>query len=137
MKLSDYDAFPTLLPIVIEDDLFFYPFMISPIFLSSQEDIDAATHAMEKNSLLFVTSTREGHEGERGFDSIYSYGVAGSIMRKVHMPDGRVKILFQGLARAVIVTAHEGAFPRAVVDIVKNEGYNRLKVDALMDILRD
>ncbi len=137
MKLSDYDAFPTLLPIVIEDDLFFYPFMISPIFLSSQEDIDAATHAMEKNSLLFVTSTREGHEGERGFDGIYSYGVAGSIMRKVHMPDGRVKILFQGLARAVIVTAHEGAFPRAVIDIVENEGYNRLKVDALMDILRD
>ncbi len=137
MQLSDYDAFPTVLPIVAEDDLFFYPFMISPIFLSSQEDIDAATYAMENNSLLFVTSTREGHEGDRGFDAIYSYGVAGSIMRKVNMPDGRVKILFQGLARAVIATQKEGAFPQAVVDIVEDEEYNQLKVDALMDILRD
>ncbi len=137
MQLSDYDDFPTRLPIVVEDDLFFYPFMISPIFLSSQEDIDAATHAMENNSLLFVTSTREGHEGERGFDAIYSYGVAGTIMRKVHMPDGRVKILFQGLARAVITEAQEGAFPQAIIDIVENETYNQLKVDALMDILRD
>jgi len=137
MKLSDYDAFPTLLPIVVEDDLFFYPFMISPIFLSSQQDIDAATYAMENNSLLFVTSTREGHEGERSFDAIYSYGVVGSIMRKVHIPDGRVKILFQGLARGVIAVPKSGDFPQAIIDIVKMEGFNRLKVDALMDILRD
>ncbi|HFS82468.1 MAG TPA: endopeptidase La, partial [Epsilonproteobacteria bacterium] len=137
MQLSDYDAFPTVLPIVVEDDLFFYPFMISPIFLSSQEDIDAASHAMENNSLLFVTSTREGREGEREFDAIYSYGVVGSIMRKVHISDGRVKILFQGLARGVITAAQSGSFPRGVVDIIQNEGYNQLKVDALMDILRD
>jgi ATP-dependent Lon protease len=137
MQLSDYDAFPTILPIVIEDQLFLYPFMISPIFLSSQEDIDAASDAMENNSLLFVTSTREGHEGEREFDAIYSYGVVGSIMRKVHMPDGRVKILFQGLARGVIVEPVSGEFPRGIIDIVQNEGYNQLKVDALMDILRD
>ncbi len=137
MQLSDYDAFPTTLPVIVEDDLLFYPFMISPIFLSSQEDIDAATYAMEDNSLLFVTSTREGHEGERNFESIYTYGVVGSIMRKVHMPDGRVKILFQGLSRGVITTNMEGKFPQAVIDIVKNQGYNQLKVDALMDILRD
>jgi len=40
MKLSDYDDFPTVLPIVVEDELFFYPFMISPIFLSMKSDID-------------------------------------------------------------------------------------------------
>jgi len=137
MQLSDYDAFPSILPVLVEDDLFFYPFMISPIFLSSQEDIDAATYAMESNSLLFVTSTREGHEGERNFEAIYTYGVVGSIMRKVHIPDGRVKILFQGLARGVITAPQEGTFPRAIIDIVQNEGYNQLKVDALMDILRD
>ncbi|MEA3455860.1 MAG: endopeptidase La [Campylobacterota bacterium] len=137
MQLSDYDEFPSVLPVLVEDDLFFYPFMISPIFLSSQEDIDAATYAMENNSLLFVTSTREGHEGEREFDAIYTYGVVGSIMRKVHMPDSRVKILFQGLARGVIIAPQEGTFPRAIIDIVQNEEYNQLKVDALMDILRD
>jgi len=42
MQLSDYDAFPTTLPIVVEDELFLYPFMISPIFLTNQKDIDAA-----------------------------------------------------------------------------------------------
>jgi ATP-dependent Lon protease len=137
MQLSDYDAFPTILPIVVEDELFLYPFMISPIFLTHQKDIDAATDAMENNSLLFVTSSKAGEEGSRDFDAMYKVGVVGSIMRKVHIPDGRVKILFQGLARGKIITPHEGEFNRATIDIVKLDTYNKLKTDALMDIMRD
>ncbi len=137
MQLSDYDAFPNTLPIVVEDELFLYPFMISPIFLTNQKDIDAATDAMENNSLLFVTSSMEGKEGSRDFDAMYKVGVVGSIMRKVHIPDGRVKILFQGLARGKILVPHEGEFNRATIDIVKLDGYNKLKTDALMGILRD
>jgi ATP-dependent Lon protease len=137
VQLSDYDAFPTILPVVVEDELFLYPFMISPIFLTDQKDIDAATDAMENNSLLFVTSAKEGKEGNRDFDAMYQVGVVGSIMRKVHIPDGRVKILFQGLARGQIVEAQEGEFNRALIDIVPLENYNKLKADALMGILRD
>jgi len=137
MQLSDYDAFPTTLPIVVEDELFLYPFMISPIFLTHQEDIDAATDAMENNSLLFVTSSKIQREGSRVFDDIYEVGVVGSIMRKVHIPDGRVKILFQGHARGKIVQKEEGDFNRALIDMVKIESYDKLKVDALMGILRD
>jgi len=137
VQLSDYDAFPTTLPIVVEDELFLYPFMISPIFLTDQKDIDAATDAMENNSLLFVTSSIEGKEGSRDFDTIYKVGVIGSIMRKVHIPDGRVKILFQGLSRGRIVQKKEGNFNRAVINIVQLDSYDKRKADALMGILRD
>ena len=137
MQLSDYDAFPTTLPIVVEDELFLYPFMISPIFLTNQKDIDAAQDAMENNSLLFVTSSISGKEGSRDFDAMYKVGVVGSIMRKVHIPDGRVKILFQGLARGEIIDPVQGDFNRALIDIVELQSYDTLKVDALMGILRD
>ena len=137
MQLSDYDAFPTTLPIVVEDELFLYPFMISPIFLTNQKDIDAATDSMENNSLLFVTSSIEGKEGSRDFDAMYKVGVVGSIMRKVQIPDGRVKILFQGLARGNIIETQEGEFNRAIIDILEPESFNKLKADALMGILRD
>ena len=137
MQLSDYDAFPTTLPIVVEDELFLYPFMISPIFLTNQKDIDAATDAMENNSLLFVTSSMAGKEGSRDFDAMYHVGVVGSIMRKVHIPDGRVKILFQGLARGELVDPQSGNFNKAVIDIVELKPYDKLKVDALMGLLRD
>ncbi len=137
MQLSDYDALPATLPVVVEDELFLYPFMISPIFLTNQQDIDAATDAMENNSLLFVTSSIPGKEGSRDFNAMYKVGVIGSIMRKVHIPDGRVKILFQGLSRGKILEPQEGTFNRAIVDTVTLESFNKLKADALMDILRD
>jgi len=138
MQLSDYDDFPIELPIVVEDNLFLYPFMISPIFLTEQIDIDAATEAMENNSLLFVTSSKPGKEGRRDAESIYQFGVVGNIMRKVHIPDGRVKILFQGLAKASITkSTKKSSTNRAMIDIVKPKVFDKLKTDALMDVLRD
>ncbi|MDQ7084730.1 MAG: endopeptidase La [Sulfurovum sp.] len=125
------------LPIVVEDELFLYPFMISPIFLSNTKDIEAASDAMKNNSLLFVTASITGKECERDFSSMYKVGVIGSIMRKVQIPDGRVKILFQGLSRGKILKQVEAPFNRAMVDIVKLESYDKLKTDALMSILRD
>ncbi len=138
MQLSDYEKFPTTLPIVVEDSLFFYPFMISPIFLSDEKDIEAVTEAMERDSLLFVTTTQAGREGERNLDALYPIGVVGSIMRRVQMPDGRVKILFQGFARARAFEAvSEEPILKARIDIVENEPFNAANVEAMLSILRE
>jgi len=32
MKLSDYGDFPADIPVIAEDELFLYPFMIAPLF---------------------------------------------------------------------------------------------------------
>jgi ATP-dependent Lon protease len=143
MQLNNYEPFPTQLPIIIEDNLFLYPFMISPIFLTNQEDINAATYAMEKNSLLFLTTTKEGEEGSREEHAIHKYGVIGSIMRKVNIPDGRVKILFQGMAKGEILSEVEtldletSNFKSATIGVVENRDYEPLKVQALVDILNE
>ena len=138
MQLSDYEQFPTTLPILVEDTLFFYPFMISPIFLTTQKDIDAATEAMENDSLLFVTTTQPGKEGERQLDALHPVGVVGNIMRRVQMPDGRVKVLFQGFARArALEGVSEDPILKARIAMVENGRFNPLKIDALLVILRD
>ena len=143
MQLSNYEPFPTQLPIIIEDNLFLYPFMISPIFLTKKEDIDAATYAMEKNSLLLLTTSKEGFEDSREEGDIHSIGVIGSIMRKVHIPDGRVKILFQGLAKGEIaseigeVSLESLTFQNSMVKLIENEVYEELRIEALVGILNE
>ena len=143
MQLSNYEPFPTQVPIIIEDELFLYPFMISPIFLTKQEDINAATVAMEKNSLILLTTTKESVEGSREEEDIHKIGVIGSIMRKVNIPDGRVKILFQGLARGEIVSDLETieidnlTFQSAMVHLLENKDFDELKVNALVDVLNE
>ncbi|HGZ70628.1 MAG TPA: endopeptidase La, partial [Nitratifractor sp.] len=139
MQLKDYNKFPTELPILVEDELFFYPFMISPIFLDKESDIEAVNQAMAENSLLFVTTTKPGHEEKREFDDIFEVGVVGSIMRKVDLNDGRVKVLFQGLAKAKIVEKPQSSDTvlRATIDIVNNDSYQSIKIDALTGLLRE
>jgi len=144
MQLSNYEAFPTQIPVVIEDNLFLYPFMISPIFLTKKEDIDAVTYAMEKNSLILLTTTKEGFEGSREEENIHKIGVIGSIMRKVNIPDGRVKILFQGLAKGSLGEAletfeseEETTFQVSIVSLIENQPYEELKVQALVGVLNE
>ncbi len=140
MQLKDYDNFPTKLPIIVDDELFFYPFMITPIFLATQSDIKAVDKSMKNNSLVFLTTTKPKKEGERDFDSIYDVGVVGTIMRKVELHDGRVKILFQGLAKAKIIgkkTIDKNGVLNAEVNVLSNKAYDKLRIDALIGLLRE
>ena len=137
MKLSDYSEFPVDIPVIVEDELFLYPFMISPLFLSDESNIKAAGKAIEESSLVIVCSTKSSHEGERDFDSIYKAGVVGSIMRKVSLPDGRVKVLFQGLARAKVLNKISEDPLIAHVDIINATNVSSLKVDAILEIVRE
>ena len=137
MKLSDYSEFPADIPIIAEDELFLYPFMISPLFLSDESNIRAATKAIEESSLVIVCSTKPSHEGERDFDALYNAGVVGSIMRKVALPDGRVKVLFQGLARAKVAYKVSDDPLIAHVEIINATNVNSLKIDAILEVVRE
>ncbi len=137
MQLSDYNNFPADLPVVIEDEQFLYPFMISPIFLSDQENINAINKALEDNSLVLVASTKLGREGERGFENIYNVGVIGSIMRKVMLPDGRVKILFQGIAKGKIIKKVSNNPLVATVAIIEPTTIDDIKKDAIFSVLME
>jgi len=137
MQLSDYNNFPADIPVVIEDEQFLYPFMISPIFLSDKENIDAVNKALEDNSLILVASTKPSQEGERSFESIYDVGVIGSIMRKVLLPDGRVKILFQGITKGKIVKEVSKNPLTATVAVIEPSIIDEVKKDAILSVLME
>ncbi|PID47743.1 MAG: endopeptidase La [Proteobacteria bacterium] len=137
MKLNDYDKFPTSLPVVVEDDAFLYPFMISPIFLSDEENINAVNKALDDNSLIMVASSKPRREGEREFSAIYDAGVIGSVMRRVSLPDGRIKILFQGMAKGRIIDQINTSPLEALVDIIRTNTLSRTRIDATLSVLKE
>ncbi|MBA1438097.1 MAG: endopeptidase La [Epsilonproteobacteria bacterium] len=137
MKLSNYGEFPADIPVIAEDDIFLYPFMISPLFLNDDANIKAATKAIEENALVIVCPTKESHEGERDYDSLYDAGVIGTLMRKVALPDGRVKVLFQGLARAKMLYKVADNPLIAHADVIPSVEVNSLKIDAILEVVRE
>lgn len=137
MQLNHYSSFPSDIPIIVEDELFLYPFMISPIFLSDDKNIEAANFALENDTLIMICATKDGKEGERDFDSIYEVGVIGSIMRKIALPDGRIKILFQGLTKGRIQTTLDSTMLLATVDVVETDDMNSQKLTAILEVVRE
>jgi len=137
MQLNNYGEFPTKLPVIVEDEMFLYPFMISPLFLSKTSDLEAVHYAFEHDSPVLIVPSKKGYEGKRDFDSIYEIGVIGSIMRRVDLGDNRVKILFQGLAKGKITQKIQTNPLMAIVDILEVKPYNRLKVQATLHILKE
>jgi ATP-dependent Lon protease len=137
MQLSNYNAFPSDIPIVIDDTNFLYPFMIAPLFLNDDENMAAVDHAMDNDSLIFVATNKEGFDGNRTYESIYDVGVIGSVMRKVALPDGRTKVLFQGLSRGVLLKKMSENPLIATADVIHSDEINELKAEAILTILRE
>ena len=46
MQLENYGNFPQTIPLIIEDEIFLYPFMITPLFLENQENIKAVENVI-------------------------------------------------------------------------------------------
>lgn len=98
------------IPILVEDDLFVYPFMIAPIFVGDSANKKAIEYAEKNNTQICVICSKDGNQNEREFDAIFDCGVVGNIIRKVELPNGKIKILFQGSYKAKIIS-HEGKNP--------------------------
>lgn len=134
MNLEDYDKLPDRLPILIEDNMFLYPFMIVPIFIKDELNIKAIDNAMENNKLITVVlSKKTKNETSKEF---YNVGVVGTIMRKVQLPDNRIKILFQGLEKVHIEEILSQEPLTGLITVLEQEEYDKVKVTAIMDILK-
>jgi ATP-dependent Lon protease len=137
MPNHNINNFPQTLPVVIEESIFLYPFMIAPLFfLPDDQNIESIDKALENDSTILVLPTKTS-EIKRDVDSIYQVGVVGTIMRKVPLPDGRIKILFQGLHKAKIVKFLDTELLDATVDKLSLDEFNDLKVSAALEILRE
>jgi ATP-dependent Lon protease len=135
MELENYDEFPQTIPLIIEDDIFLYPFMIAPLFLSNEQNIKAVEYAIEHNKLVVVAVSKHGKEGKREHNSFFDVGVVGNIMRKVSLPDGKIKVLFQGLVKGRISDFSDDNSLFAHVDILKNEESNEQSIKSVIEVL--
>jgi len=77
--------------------------MVLPLFVGREMSIKAIEVALEGNRMIFLTSQKDINVENPSPSDLYSVGTVGVIMRMLKLPDGRIKILVQGVARAKTV----------------------------------
>lgn len=107
---------PDSLPILPLRDIVIFPYMIVPLFVQRERSIRAVEQALAENRMIMLTAQRDLEKEEPVGTDLYSYGTVATIMRMLKMPDGRIRILVQGLSRARI-SHYEENLPYMVAHI--------------------
>ena len=94
---------PDQLPLIPVRDIVVFPYMVLPLFVGRAMSIHAIETALAGNRMVLL-ATQKAHDTESPQpEDIFNIGTVGIIRRMLKLPDERVKILIQGLARAKIV----------------------------------
>ena len=94
---------PTSLPLLPVRDVVIFTDMLLPLFVGRDKSIRAVESAASKDRFLFVATQKDPEIENPKADDIFTVGTISRILRMLKLPDGRVKALVQGFAKARIV----------------------------------
>src|SRR3954454_2635719 len=130
---------PSLLPVLPLRDIVIYPFMIVPLFVSRDRSIKAIEEALTDNRMILLVSQKDVNKEEPKQDDLYEVGTVAIIMRMLKLPDGRIRILIQGLSRSRVDSVQaSGDYIKANVTPISEPlaPENSLEVEALLRNVR-
>jgi ATP-dependent Lon protease len=101
MESETFDI-PGIIPLLPVRDMVMYPSVILPLFVGRDMSINAVEKSLSKDRLILVAAQKDLTDEDPLPERIYSVGVVSQIMRMLRLPDGRVKVLIQGLKKAIV-----------------------------------
>ena len=96
------DDIPQVLPVLAVRDIVVFNYMILPLFVGRDKSVQAVDAALAGDRYILILTQKDEAVEDPTQDDLYTTGTVGMIMRMLKMPDGRLKVLVQGLARAKV-----------------------------------
>lgn len=98
------DVMAQQIPVVPAIDVIVFPHMIVPLLVVDERIIQGVNLALQGQKMILLLSAQnynEENSAEVETDNLYRIGTVASIMRVINVPEGGIKILIQGICRAV------------------------------------
>ncbi|MGQ9858442.1 MAG: endopeptidase La [Thermodesulfobacteriota bacterium] len=133
-------AVPEILPLLPVRDIVVFSYMILPLFVGREGSLQAVNEAMASHKMIFLATQKRASDEDPSSEDIYRVGTVAMIMKTLRLPDGRVKILVQGLVKGVIREfIRVGVGYRVRVDKVVETELEQLsiEVEALMRTVKE
>ncbi len=95
------------MPLMSVREVVMFPRAIMPLFVGREASIKAieAGHNIYDKK-IFLVAQREPDTEKPGVDDLYTVGVVSKILQILRLPDGTIKVLFEGLYRATWNEVH-------------------------------
>ncbi len=111
---------PAKLPVLLLRDVVIFPYMIAPLFVGREKSKAAIDVALSSNRMILLLTQKDMEVEDPKREDVFDVGTVALILRMLKLPDGRVRILAQGLVRAKIHSFdEEGGHVAAEVSVVE------------------
>lgn len=83
-------------------DIVVFPHMIVPLFVGREKSIKALEEVMGAEKQILLATQKNAADDDPEADAIYDVGTLANVLQLLKLPDGTVKVLVEGAARARI-----------------------------------
>src|SRR3990170_6909778 len=121
-------------PVLPLRDIVVFPHMIVPLFVGREKSIRALEEVMRADKQILLATQQNPSEDEPSPETIFNVGTLASVLQLLKLPDGTVKVLVEGVARAEVLRytdnesfyeAYAAKLPDVVGDPVEAEALAR------------
>jgi len=114
---------PTTMPLLAVRDIVVFNYMILPLFVGREKSVQAVDAALNGSRYIFISTQKDEGVDDPTPDDLYQTGTVAMIMRMLKMPDGRLKVLVQGLTRA------------RILDFVQHDPFDMVKIETIDELV--
>ena len=92
---------PPVLPLMSLREVVMFPRSVAPLFVGRDVSIRAIESALaDHNKKIFLVAQREPDLEKPGLSDLFEVGTVSRVLQLLKLPDGTIKVLFEGLYRA-------------------------------------
>ncbi|PYS97025.1 MAG: endopeptidase La [Acidobacteria bacterium] len=130
---EDQMKIPRELPVLPLRDIVVYPFIIVPLSVSREKSIKAVDRALSDSRMILLVSQKDSKVEDPEEEDLFTIGTVGVIMRMLKLPDGRIRVLVQGVCRARLdeFSQHEPFLQAKVTRVVEPPVESSMEQEAL------
>jgi len=111
--------------------------MVVPFFVGRKKSILAVDEAMTEGKIIFLATQKNLKTDSPGKDDIFTIGTISKILQVLKLPDGSLRLLVEGLERAIIAKFCEGEEPFKVqVKAIKENAPVTIQLAALIQAVK-
>ena len=124
-------------PLLPLRDVVVFPHMVVPLFVGREKSIQALEAAMEGNKEILLVAQRDASTDEPGPDDVFAMGTVATVLQMLRLPDGTVKVLVEGNARATVTGIAEGEYLAGTAMLMDEDSLPAREEEVLVKTLMD
>ncbi|MGH8135277.1 MAG: endopeptidase La [Steroidobacteraceae bacterium] len=119
-------------PVLPLRDVVVYPHMVIPLFVGRDKSILALDEAMRRDKQILLVAQKAADVDDPKPRDLYTVGTVATILQLLKLPDGTVKVLVEGVARAMVEGMDvDGYFAADMTPLPDIEQYDEREIDVL------